>query len=117
LAELLALGTCWMLLCGPATESATYVLLAPTLAWAVLDACTRPRPAWVRGGLLGCYGALLLAAAAAWFPVGNQVHTLGVQPLAALVLFLILLVEGVRAVGKPERGGGEAVLVPSVRAA
>ena len=31
LEAVLLLGACWMMLCGPATESASYVLLAPSL--------------------------------------------------------------------------------------
>jgi len=34
----LELSLCWMTILGPATESCTYILLAPTLAWRVLDA-------------------------------------------------------------------------------
>src|SRR5205823_4129520 len=40
----LALGLIWMTLCGPATESSTYVLLAPVLARAVFEVSTKPRP-------------------------------------------------------------------------
>jgi hypothetical protein len=42
----LALGCCWMTLVGPATESATYVMLAPVLAWAALDATDYPWRGW-----------------------------------------------------------------------
>ncbi len=52
LGTILALGTCWMTLCGPATEACTYVLLAPALAWAVLSGrCDGwPRPARMLAG-------------------------------------------------------------------
>ncbi len=36
LSAVLALGSCWMMLLGPATESASYVLLAPALAWSLV---------------------------------------------------------------------------------
>jgi hypothetical protein len=90
LAVLWALGTCWMMLCGPATESSTYILLAPVLAWAVLDAWTR----WEGGGRYLpqlSFALLAVSSAACWFPVGKDLHTLGVQPLAALLLTASLL--------------------------
>ncbi len=40
------LGTCWMTLVGPATEAATYALLAPVLGWAVVAANRRPWEGW-----------------------------------------------------------------------
>ena len=33
----LGMGTAWLMLFGPATEFATYILLAPTASWAVLE--------------------------------------------------------------------------------
>lgn len=89
LARVLNLGVCWMLLCGPATESATYILLAPTAAWAVVDAGGR------RQGLTGAlplvaYALLVLCAAAAWFPGVARVHAVGLQPAAAVVLVVAL---------------------------
>lgn len=37
-----ALTSCWFLLLGPATEKATYVLLAPAVLWALLAAWRQP---------------------------------------------------------------------------
>src|SRR5579875_1567613 len=48
LAVILVLGTCWMTLCGPATESSTYILLAPALAWTVQRAESERWP-WLLG--------------------------------------------------------------------
>lgn len=39
---------CWMLLLGPATESSTYILLAPAVSLAVVEAFSRPFPRWMR---------------------------------------------------------------------
>jgi len=39
---LLSLVTCWMMLFGPSTESATYVIMAPALAFALVQACSQP---------------------------------------------------------------------------
>lgn len=83
LALVLTLGSCWMVLLGPATESSTYALLAPTLAWAILESW--PRPAWrvwfAFSGLL-----FLIAALSGWLPWRSEIRALGVYPLAALLL-------------------------------
>ena len=39
---------CWMLLLGPATESSTYILLAPAVSLALVEAFSRPFPRWMR---------------------------------------------------------------------
>jgi hypothetical protein len=83
---LTALSCCWMTVFGPATESATYILLAPTAAWAVLEAWLERRPLVVRGVLLAGYALLLAAQAANWLPDGRSLQALGPQPLAALLL-------------------------------
>ena len=38
---------CWMLLLGPATESSTYILLAPAVSFAAAEAFSRPFPRWM----------------------------------------------------------------------
>jgi hypothetical protein len=91
LTALLALGTCWMLLCGPATESSTYNLLAPVLAWAVVEAWTVERSVAARYLTLTSFGLLTLTQMACWFPVGKRVHALGVQPAATLLLATALV--------------------------
>jgi hypothetical protein len=107
LTTLLALGVCWMLLCGPATESATYILLAPVLAWAVV-AGRDTDATWPARWLPAAAFALLTAAqAACWFPVGKPLHALGVQPLAALVFTGGLLADEL---GRRFRGRGAAAV-------
>ena len=39
---------CWMLLLGPLTESSTYILLAPAISLAAVEAFSRPFPHWMR---------------------------------------------------------------------
>jgi hypothetical protein len=88
LTAILALGSCWMTLCGPATESATYILLAPALAWAVLSAqCDAwPRLAkWLTR--LSFFLFVLCVLRGLWGGV-NGFHALGLHPLAALLLSL-----------------------------
>jgi hypothetical protein len=50
----LGLGAAWLMVCGPASEHATYVFLAPSLAWGLVDPVAWPRGRWlIRGaGLL-----------------------------------------------------------------
>jgi len=52
---------CWMLLLGPATESSTYILLAPAVSLAAVEAFSRPFPRWMR----------VLVAAALTIPIGG----------------------------------------------
>src|SRR5262249_22259618 len=103
---LTGLACCWMTLFGSAAESATYVLLAPVAAWAVVAPARVP--VWVRAVLLGAYALLLAAQVSAWFPAGRQLQALGVQPLGALLLLAGLLLK------KPDsaRPTGPALLVP-----
>jgi len=85
-ALLFSLGCCWMTVFGPATESVTYVFLAPAAAWAVLRVM-RERPPWIGGFLIFAgYGLLVLCQVVDWFPFGRMVHSLGAQPVAGLLL-------------------------------
>jgi hypothetical protein len=124
LLAVLALGGGWMTLVGPATESCTYVLIAPFLAWAVLTADPRPWQRWrvsaggqpwpalVRRLPAVSWVLFLLTVLAGlspgppgppdtvhhplkvvvnavwhgWPPATNQVHALGLHPLAGLLL-------------------------------
>jgi hypothetical protein len=61
-----SLGFVWCTLFGPATESATYMLLAPVVAHAAL--AVRGRPAWERYWVRGAYLLLLSSAVIQWFP-------------------------------------------------
>jgi hypothetical protein len=92
------LGVGWMVLLGPATETCTFLLLAPFAARVVLAATGWTRAA-VAAGLVLLVGALV----ALWFPasVSRPVLSTGVQPLGAL-----LIVAGVAGdvVTKKERG-------------
>jgi hypothetical protein len=84
------LACCWMTVFGPATESSTYTLLAPTAAWALLAAWSEWRLPAVRGVVLVSYGLLILAQVGNWFPRDTTLLIMAAQPLAALLLFLTL---------------------------
>jgi hypothetical protein len=93
---LTALVCCWMTVFGPATESATYVLLAPTAAWAVLETCLERRPLLLRCLVFAAYGLLISAQLANWLPNGRSLQALGLQPVAALLLLTNALAGALR---------------------
>jgi hypothetical protein len=92
LTMVLALGTCWMMLCGPATESPSFVQLAPVLAWAVVAAPRENWPLVVRWLPAVSFALFMVAVLAGLRPNTAQIHALGLQPLAALLLFLSYVV-------------------------
>jgi hypothetical protein len=84
LTSLLAWGCCWMLLLGPATESCTYILLAPSLAWAALDTWLEKKPLLARSLLAASLALFAVSLVATWFPFATAIHSLGPQPVGAL---------------------------------
>jgi hypothetical protein len=91
LVTILAWGTCWMTLFGSATESCTYILLAPSLGLALLSSWCGKAPWPRRWVLTASFTLFTFTQAAVWFPNGKALHALGLQPLAALLFFLALL--------------------------
>jgi len=117
LTTLLGLGACWMMLLGPATESSTYALLAPSMAWALVEGYSDSRFAWTRGPVTLSFVMLLTAFAAAWFPFAGRAHALGIHPLATLVLTGVFLVQ-TYVLFRRVRGGADAqALAPPAHAA
>jgi hypothetical protein len=90
LALVLGLGCCWMTALGPATESNTYVLLGPSVAWLLLSGRAERHPRALRLLWLIAYGLLVVSQTAAMLPrdLGRTLHSLGPQPLAALLLLV-----------------------------
>jgi hypothetical protein len=95
----IGLGCCWMTALGPATESATYVLLAPTAALLLLSGKAERHPIGLRVVWLTAYALLIASQAVTLLPGGwvRRVLALGPQPLAALLLlggqlYLVLVV-------------------------
>jgi hypothetical protein len=94
-----ALGSIWVTAFGPATESCTYLLLAPVLAAAVADSRNAlPRLA---------YALFAITIAASLFPGDWRVQALGLQPAGGLVLLAWMSV----------RAGRETDTAAPVRAA
>jgi len=91
-------GCLWITLFGPSTELATYIFLAPAVAFAcakVLAPVIQKREAfgWLQFLPVAAYGLLLLAEALnAWVPVIRQNNYLhAIQPVAALLFLGFIL--------------------------
>jgi hypothetical protein len=89
----------WITLFGPSTELATYIFLAPVVAFACAKVLTpviqkREPFGWPQFLAVAAYGLLLLAEALnAWVPVIRQNNYLhAIQPVAALLFLGFTLV-------------------------
>ncbi|MDB5173383.1 MAG: hypothetical protein JWN51_2156 [Phycisphaerales bacterium] len=110
LTRMLGLSVCWMTVLGQATEPSTYVLVAPTLAWAMWESTLRPHTRFARASrvvLFTSYALFITAYVALWFPKGKQINGVGLEPLAGVLLFGYLLVECARDL-IPRAGGRQA---------
>lgn len=99
---------CWVALFGPATESCTYVVMAPAAAWGLIDAFTRPASWLVRLMLIA---SLLLMSLLVTDLFGPAVRTFasahGSQPVGAILFLAYLLMRTGRteAPAAPRRAG------------
>jgi hypothetical protein len=84
----------WVVLFGPATESCTYVVIAPVIAWHLVDAFSRP-VAW--GGRLLLILTLCMMGPLVTDFVARSVRDFaiahGSQPIGALLFFSYFLVQ------------------------
>jgi hypothetical protein len=86
---LFCLVSIWMTLCGPATESYTYLILAPAIILALVQAFDARQPAPLRVLVTAAFVLQLLAATRSSFlPHFKPFWALSVQPFSAL-LFLV----------------------------
>jgi hypothetical protein len=82
----LSLGTCWMLLFGPATEDATYAMIAPPLAFALVQAFHQNTAWWMRILVCASFTFLLLGLILnAFFGLKKTPALMSVQPIGALL--------------------------------
>ena len=82
-------GICWMLLFGPSTEDATYVLIAPPLACALVEAFHRNMSVQMRVLICASFGFLLVGLILnAFFGLKKTPTLMSVQPFGA-VLFAV----------------------------
>jgi hypothetical protein len=96
LTALLGLACCWMTVFGPATEFCTYLLLAPSLAWALLEAWAEGRSAPERGLLLVSFGLFLSVHLSGLFPGKTAYRNLGPEVVGGLLLFAYLVATALR---------------------
>src|SRR5262249_11300052 len=85
LTVLTLLGTGWMMLCGPATETCTFVMIAPSLAWITVEAWRGPRSVFTRTAV-ACTLLLFAARPALAQLAGWRDLSFANQPLTALPL-------------------------------
>jgi Glycosyltransferase family 87 len=93
LTSTLALATAWMMLLGPATESSSFILLAPSFGWSILQAIMEPprdRRRLLLWGSIACFAAAIFLGA---FMATVRVHSLGVHVWGSLFYFVYLLTE------------------------
>ncbi|MBV8376494.1 MAG: DUF2029 domain-containing protein [Verrucomicrobia bacterium] len=83
----LTLGTCWMLLFGPATEDATYCMIAPALAFALVEAFHQKSSGWMMRTLVCTSFAILLLGLIlnAFFGLKKTPLLMSVQPFGTLL--------------------------------
>lgn len=92
LAAVFLLGSSWMLLLGPATESATYILLAPAISMAAVEAFARSFPRWMTA--LVAMSLAVLIGGAAYIAFGGRrgdIYSMSIQQFGT-VLFVIFVV-------------------------
>jgi hypothetical protein len=89
---LFCLVSIWMTLCGPATESYTYLILAPAIILALVQAFELPQPAGYRALVAAAFVLQLLAATRASFlPHFKPFWALSILPFSGLVFLLYTL--------------------------
>jgi hypothetical protein len=117
LTMLFSLAGCWMVLCGPASESCTYILVAPILAWAVLEAYLDQR-SW-RSQLIasGSFALFVFSQTISWFPENTRMLFLGLLPLAGVVLALSVVESNMRGFFRKPRRIRQPEETPLARAA
>jgi hypothetical protein len=105
----LGLACCWMTVFGATAESSTYILLAPTLAFAFMESLRGEFRLLCRVFVIASYGLFTASEVAVWFPFGRQFHALGVHAAAGLMLFVALIA---MAVSRLRRASVLPVLAP-----
>jgi hypothetical protein len=84
----LMLGCCWITLCGPTTESSSFVQLAPALAWAMIAARLERWPLGLRWLPAAAFVCLMAGVLAGLTPWTGKIHGTGIQPWGTLLLFV-----------------------------
>jgi hypothetical protein len=86
LTAVFTLGTCWMLLFGPTTEDATYAMVAPALAIALVLAFHLKTSSWMKILVCASFAILLFGLVLnAFFGLKKTPALMSVQPFGALL--------------------------------
>jgi Glycosyltransferase family 87 len=95
LVTLFTLVSCWMLLFGPSSESATYVMLAPAVVLALVESFEEPdHHRWI---LLAGFGVLLAGLALnSFFNIRKNAYSMSVQPFGAVLFAVYALMRALR---------------------
>ncbi len=92
LTGLFCLVSVWMTLCGPATESYTYLILVPAIILALIQAFDTLQPGQLRALVTAAFALQLLAAARASFlPHFKPFWALAILPLSGLIFLVYAL--------------------------
>jgi hypothetical protein len=90
---LLALGSFWMTVLGPCTEVCTYIMMAPSAAWVVVEAWSARRPMIVHALIWIGLFLFTVSIVGLWQrEMGWYFHKLGVHPLGGLMILAAVLV-------------------------
>jgi Glycosyltransferase family 87 len=88
----LSAGACWMLLFGPSTEDATYVIIAPPVAFALVEVFHRHQSVRMRLLICASFAFLLVGLILnTFFGLKKTPASMSVQPIGA-VLFAVYTV-------------------------
>ena len=113
----LGMAACWMTVCGPTTEGGGYILVAPTLAWALLESLRRPWPWWVRGLLLASGASFAGGAVVTMMANAGSLMARGPHPIGGLLLLAALVGDNVRRIVAPAAKAAKATPAAAARAA
>jgi len=98
---LLALGTCWMLLFGPATESSTYMILAPSLALVMLRWLDDRK--YLPFAAIGYAFLIASQMITSWAHLHQSAYTHLIQPVGTLIFVIPVTVYGLKQSAFSER--------------
>jgi hypothetical protein len=84
------LATCWMTLLGPATESQTLIIVAPTVAWLLLAVLLATVPTGYRWLVGLSYALFTVTQIILWFPFHAVLRPLALGSVAGIMLLGVL---------------------------
>jgi hypothetical protein len=89
---LFSMSCLWMILCGPATESSTYTILAPFLALTLINSFWRPDAMWMRVLIITAVALSITSFAINSFTQIRDPGWMSLQPIGAFLLFCYIMI-------------------------